>query len=89
MLPKDRHERCTSRRLIVASEPNFDDYPDCQSQNDDGGGGVCFTADLDTNTLTYDDGCDEICSQVYAACSNSFVIWVGPFLVTLVRLFTC
>ncbi len=66
-----------------ACEPNFEDYPDCVGDD----GGVCFTADTETNTLTFADGCEESCTQVYVNCANGFVIWVGPFLVTLVREF--
>jgi hypothetical protein len=66
-------------------EPDFDQYPDCQSDDEDGG--VCFNADIETNSLTFDNDCDESCTQVYAKCANTFILWVGPFLCTLVGSF--
>jgi hypothetical protein len=66
-------------------EPNFADYPDLNCGN--GVGGVCFTADIDSGSLTFADGCDEMCTQVYSKCYNTFILWVGPFLVSLGLLF--
>lgn len=66
-------------------KPNFDRYPNLNCQNDDGE--VCFAADLETNTLTFEDDCDEICVEVLSGCANSFIIWVGPFLVSLGYIF--
>jgi len=60
-------------------EPNFVDYPDCQGDD----GNVCWTADLDTNSLTFGDDCSELCTNVYEDCFNSFILWAGPFLVSL------
>ena len=62
-------------------EPNYDDYSDLDCT--DGNGGVCFTADVESNTLTFADGCDEMCTEVYSGCYNTFIIWVGPFLVSV------
>jgi len=66
-------------------KPNYDAYSDLDCQDDDGN--VCFTADIESNTLTFADGCDEMCTEVYAGCYNTFIIWVGPFLVSLGLLF--
>mmetsp|Transcript_16023 Transcript_16023/g.30228 ORF Transcript_16023/g.30228 Transcript_16023/m.30228 type:complete len:866 (-) Transcript_16023:328-2925(-) len=66
-------------------EPNFADYPDLNCG--DGMGGVCFTADIESGSLTFADGCDQMCTQVYSQCYNTFIIWVGPFLVSLGLLF--
>lgn len=63
-------------------EPNFVDYPDCQ--NDDGE--VCFEVDIDAMTY-YGDNCDTVCKAVFSDCSNGFIIWVGPFLVSLALIF--
>jgi len=66
-------------------EPDFDSYPDLDCQ--DNNGKVCFAADIETNTLKFDDGCDERCVEVLSGCANSFIIWVGPFLVSLGYIF--
>lgn len=77
-----------------ACDPNFIDFPECQStqeqfNNDDGAGGeVCFSADYATFTLQFPDGCDESCAtNLYNDCLNPFILWVGPFLVSLCLLF--
>ena len=64
--------------------PNFDAV-DADCTGDDGE--VCFTVDADSNMIVYGDGCDEKCTQVYDSCYNTFIIWVGPFLVSLGLLF--
>mmetsp|Transcript_27450 Transcript_27450/g.32013 ORF Transcript_27450/g.32013 Transcript_27450/m.32013 type:complete len:861 (-) Transcript_27450:1289-3871(-) len=63
-------------------EANFDDYPDCEDN-----GNTCFEVDLDDYTLVFHNNCDESCTQVYDHCINTFIIWVGPFLVSLGLLF--
>ncbi len=64
-------------------EPNFVDYPDCEGDD----GNVCWVADAETSTLTFGDGCDASCVNVYEDCYNTFIIWAGPFLVSLGLLF--
>jgi hypothetical protein len=66
-------------------QPDFEEYPDCQ---DEESGDVCFTVDEDNFSITFDDYyCDETCTEVYDSCLNTFMIWVGPFLVSVGFLF--
>ena len=54
------------------------------------GGEVCFSIDVNSTTLEVDlpEGCDVNCEKrVYADCSNPFIIWAGPFLVSVGLLF--
>jgi hypothetical protein len=66
-------------------QPDFSVYSDMDCS--DGSGGVCFTVDVDSNTLTFEDGCSEMCTEVYSGCYNTFIIWAGPLLVSLGLLF--
>lgn len=61
-------------------EANFEDYPDC----DNGDGQACFFFDPSLNRLDF-SGCDdgEVCQQIFEDCYNPFIIWVGPFLVSI------
>mmetsp|Transcript_20090 Transcript_20090/g.29612 ORF Transcript_20090/g.29612 Transcript_20090/m.29612 type:complete len:857 (+) Transcript_20090:192-2762(+) len=86
---KDENEWSLILSLAEAEEsgcePDYSVYPDIDCS--DGNGGVCFTADIDSNTLTFADGCDEMCTEVFTGCYNTFIIWVGPLLVSLGLLF--
>jgi len=64
-------------------QPDFDKYPDCEGDD----GGVCWTADTESNTLVYGDDCEEKCTQVFESCYNTFLIWAGPFMCSLGLLF--
>ena len=69
----------------AACDPNFKEFPQCQSSD---GSGVCFSVNYSTSSLQFSDGCDESCAtKVYNDCLNPFILWVGPFLVSLCLLF--
>lgn len=54
------------------------------------GDNVCFSIDADSTTLEVElpDGCNQNCEKrVYSDCSNPFIIWAGPFLVSVGLLF--
>lgn len=84
----EENEWNTNLSIAEADEsgctPNFSEYPDCKGEYD---GGVCFYVDEDDGTIVFEDGCDETCTNVYADCYNMFILWVGPFFVTLGLLF--
>ena len=84
-LVKDENAWNVIRGIAEAEQagckPDFDEYPDCQ--NADGSDNVCFEVDLQDYSITFDYYCDEMCTQVYDSCLNTFMIWVGPFLVSV------
>ena len=87
----DNHEWSIIRGISEAAragcQPDFEEYPDCQDEDT---GDVCFVVDEDNLSITFDDYyCDESCTQVYDSCLNTFMIWVGPFLVSVGFLFLC
>ncbi len=72
--------------------PNYEDYPDCRR----GGGGMmnstqvedtdtCFS--IENDALVFPVGCDQSCTGVYNDCSNGFILWVGPVLVSMTIFF--
>jgi len=60
-------------------DPDFVNFPDC----DDGTGNLCVTVDAEDLSIDFGKNCDTICTQAYSHCPNTFIIWAGPFLVTL------
>jgi hypothetical protein len=86
----DMQNRWTNvTRLHAAEEsacvPNFEDIDDCRLTPDSDD--VCFTVDIDENKILYPEGCAESCTQVYDDCLNSFILWVGPMLVSATLFF--
>ena len=67
-------------------EPNYDDYPNCIG---DDGSSTCFYVDSsgEWEELVFPEGCDQSCINVYSGCSNGFLLWAGPVLMTLSMLF--
>lgn len=86
----DKNEWTEITRLSDAQAsgcvPDLEKYPECRGNNTDGPKDVCFEVDS-TNQLVFDDNCPATCVQVYDTCSNMFIVWVGPFLVSLGLLF--
>lgn len=84
---RDENEWNEVTRLEAAEEtgcePNFEDYPACQ--NDEGG--VCFELVPSPPDVTFPDDCEETCIEVYDGCLNTFILWVGPLLVSLALFF--
>lgn len=66
--------------------PNFSNYPNCMSNN--GFGGTCFRlSNADPPQLVFENNCDYTCVHVYDECSNGFILWVGPILMSLSMIF--
>lgn len=74
-------------------KPNFNKYPECQlnylngTLSDSTQTDVCFTIDVETSSIEFPQGCARNCTNVFDECSNTFIVWVGPFLVSIVLLF--
>lgn len=68
---------------------NFEEYPNCI--NEDGTGEACFYLDNSEgrSELTFPDGCDQMCINVYSECSNGLILWSGPVLMCLTMIFLC
>jgi len=81
---KEENEWNMINNLASAEEagckPNFDDYPQCDLEGD---GVVCFEVNAEESSIEFDEYCEEICTQVYDSCLNSFIVWGGPFLVSV------
>jgi len=60
-------------------DPNFVTYPQCEA----GDGEACFEVDEKNYRITFGKNCDEACTDIYDSCPNTFIIWAGPFLVSL------
>jgi hypothetical protein len=73
--------------IRTGCKPNFIDFPNCVSE--DGSGATCFYVDYSSapQTLIFPDNCDQICLNVYSACSNGFILWCGPVLIGLSLIF--
>ena len=72
--------------------PDLTQYPQCGGGKDDGTRmarmGVCFQVDAaDPQPVLFTATCPNICANVYDSCPNMFIVWVGPFLVSLGLLF--
>mmetsp|Transcript_12178 Transcript_12178/g.26281 ORF Transcript_12178/g.26281 Transcript_12178/m.26281 type:complete len:890 (+) Transcript_12178:181-2850(+) len=78
-------------------DANFDEYPNCSS-----GKNTTTTATMATTTTTtcffldysvqpqelvFPNGCDRSCLKVYDTCSNGFILWAGPVMLSLSTLF--
>eukprot|EP00567_Pseudictyota_dubia_P016077 CAMPEP_0197436476 /NCGR_PEP_ID=MMETSP1175-20131217/3917_1 /TAXON_ID=1003142 /ORGANISM="Triceratium dubium, Strain CCMP147" /LENGTH=900 /DNA_ID=CAMNT_0042965775 /DNA_START=350 /DNA_END=3052 /DNA_ORIENTATION=+ len=84
---RDENEWNEVTRLEAAEEtgcePNFEEYPDCQNSEGD----VCFEVVPTPPDVIFPEGCDEECVKVYDQCLNTFILWVGPLLVSLALFF--
>jgi hypothetical protein len=67
--------------------PDYEYYPDCEDYY--GSGETCFYIDSSGGSpvLTFPDGCDQMCTNVYNDCSNGMVLWAGPVLMCMAMLF--
>jgi hypothetical protein len=68
-------------------EPDFTDHPNCVSEDESRA--TCFYVDDSSapHTLIFPENCDRFCLGVYSACSNGFILWVGPVFIGLSLLF--
>lgn len=81
--------------------PDLTTYSECHKEDSPGKGtttrglpisftrnDVCFQIDPKNPKIPeWNDECPENCMKVYDNCSNMFIVWVGPFLVSLGLLF--
>lgn len=67
--------------------PDFSSYPNCLSN--DGFGMTCFRLNeyVYPPVLYFENNCETSCVHVYDGCSNGFVLWVAPLLMTLAMIF--
>jgi len=83
---KDENEWTISTKLIDAKrtgcEPNFDEHEQCRGNTTE----VCFQT-IGPASVYFPENCEHTCSDVYASCLNTFIIWSGPFLVSAGLLF--
>ncbi len=80
----DANEWTENTRLADAQVsgclPDLETYPECEGEHNS----VCFKVDpKKPNPPEFGKDCPEICVDVYDQCSNMFIVWVGPFLVSL------
>ncbi|KAL7433449.1 hypothetical protein ACHAXM_003585, partial [Skeletonema potamos] len=66
--------------------PNYEEYPDCRrggmnSTQED----TCFF--IENDALVFPEECEQSCTGVYNDCSNGFILWVGPVLVSMTIFF--
>ena len=64
--------------------PDFLQYAYCESNSTVGD--VCFSIE-DMQLPVWTVECPHICTKVWDTCFNQFIVWVGPFLVSLGLLF--
>lgn len=73
---------------ISGCRPDLVNYPMCANTDVTSDSEVCFT--IENNQLpvwTFD--CPRTCIKVWDTCYNQFIVWVGPFLVSLGLFFLC
>merc|ERR1712165_176716 len=80
------HEWNSIMKLVDAIEsgckPNFEDREYCRlDENNDVD--ACFNVNITEASLMFPNGCQQSCTDVYDDCLNTFILWVGPFLVSL------
>ena len=73
-------------------QPTFEDFPECESQINEGK--VCFYivngTEIIYETSLYNNDtnfCPESCSDINDSCINTFILWVGPAMVSMVLIF--
>jgi len=85
-LSDNSHEWNAITELVDAIEsgckPNFEDREFCRLERENDVD-ACFSVNITEASLTFPDGCPQICTDIYDDCLNTFILWVGPFLVSL------
>ena len=88
----DAHKWTENVRLVDAQVsgcvPDFIQYPECSVENDNSTiiseRVPCFQVDdVNSQTPFFNDTCPRKCADVYDSCFYMFIVWVGPFLVSL------
>jgi len=73
---------------VSGCRPDLVTYPICENKDITSDNEVCFS--IENNQLpvwTFD--CPRTCIKVWDTCFNQFIVWVGPFLVSLGLFFLC
>jgi len=85
VLSDDDREFNMNNRLKDASkvgcEPNFESYPACHDGEE-----LCFIIKGEV-TFPFPSGCDISCGEVYDECLNTFIVWSGPLLMSVLYFF--
>lgn len=86
------HKWIQANRLADAEEsgcrPDLITYPMCANRNQTSDNDVCFT--IENNQMpVWTLECPRTCTKVWDTCYNQFIVWVGPFLVSLGLFFLC
>jgi len=70
-------------------EPDYSKMPECRStiQSSADMNDHCFIIDVALEKIVYPEGCPVTCTEVFEDCINTFILWVGPFLVSMSLLF--
>ena len=89
LISKD-HEWNDVMRLADAEKsgcnPDFTKHQECRAPGTDDK--VCFIVDAQNNDILFPKDCPSTCTEVYKKCSNTFILWVGPLLVSISLIFT-
>jgi len=97
---RDENEWNNVTRFTYADDygclPDLVQFPECESKMYPGE--VCVTyaegifqydtsTGLNASATNADAHCPESCSRIYHNCLNTFILWIGPFMASLVLLF--
>ncbi|KAL3934118.1 MAG: hypothetical protein SGBAC_010090 [Bacillariaceae sp.] len=97
---EDENEWNNVTRFTYADDygclPDLTEFPECESKMYPGE--VCVTysegifqydtwTGLDASATTADAHCPHSCSRIYHNCLNTFILWIGPFMASLILLF--
>jgi hypothetical protein len=81
--------------------PDFEEYPECESRENPGETCVAYTTGsfffemnaqmaaptLDAQSTTQQNICPPSCSRIYHQCLNTFILWIGPLMASMVLFF--
>eukprot|EP00526_Cylindrotheca_closterium_P000029 CAMPEP_0113654782 /NCGR_PEP_ID=MMETSP0017_2-20120614/29338_1 /TAXON_ID=2856 /ORGANISM="Cylindrotheca closterium" /LENGTH=872 /DNA_ID=CAMNT_0000567949 /DNA_START=1 /DNA_END=2619 /DNA_ORIENTATION=+ /assembly_acc=CAM_ASM_000147 len=98
---RDENEWNDITRFTYADEygclPDLVEFPQCESKMYPGEVCVTYsegifqydtaTTGLDASATTADAHCPNSCSRIYHNCLNTFILWIGPFMNSLILLF--
>ncbi|CAJ1952883.1 unnamed protein product [Cylindrotheca closterium] len=98
---RDENEWNNVTRFTYADDygclPDLAEFPECESKMYPGE--VCVTysegifqydtasTGLDASAATADAHCPQSCSRIYHNCLNTFILWIGPLMTSLILLF--
>jgi len=95
---EDENEWSEFNRILYADDsgcprPDYREHPECESLVNPGQ--ICVTVvnnefvfeEANTTTLNSTEYCPAECSQIHDGCLNTFILWVGPALLSMVLIF--